>query len=255
MSQPPNPQKSIAATTALWKGTHVWQKRVGLRLVAIFACVLCQALSLQAAPRQQLFNGRDLAVDAKRSAKKRRLDSTEFTVAPGFHVEQVFDVPTSMGSWVSLTEDDRGNLIASDQDDAGLFLITPGKLGTQAPAQVKKLPVELSGAHGLVWAFDSLYAMVNSKSAPGLHRLTDTDKDGLVDSDEHLMQIAGGGEHGPHGIVLSPDGESIYVACGNHTDLPEDLAASRIPTNWGEDLLLPRRWDARGHAQGRLALG
>ena len=30
---------------------------------------------------------------------------------------------------------------------------------------------------------------------------------------------------------------------------------SRIPSNWGEDLLLPRQWDANGHARGRMAPG
>jgi hypothetical protein len=41
---------------------------------------------------------------------------------------------------------------------------------------------------------------------------------------------------------------------GNHTDLPQ-LTGSRMPTNWGEDHLLPRQWDAKGHARGKLAPG
>ena len=181
--------------------------------------------------------------------------SAKIQVAPGFQVERLFDVPKSMGSWVSLTADTRGNLFASDQGGAGIFKIVPGRIGTREPPKVEKLPVKLSGAQGLVWAFDSLYAMVHTKSDSGLHRLTDSDKDGELDTDEHLMPLAGIGEHGPHALALSPDGESIYVACGNHTDLPADLAGSRIPTNWGEDHLLPRRWDPRGHATGRLAPG
>jgi len=177
------------------------------------------------------------------------------SVAAGFHVEKVFQVPKSMGSWVSLAVDDRGRLIASDQGDAGLFLIISGEPGDPESTQVSKLPVELSGAQGLVWAFDSLYAMVNNKTVSGLHRLTDKNGDGLVDTDEYLMNVPGRGEHGPHAVVLAPDGKSLYVACGNHTDLPQDLSGSRIPRNRGEDLLLPRRWDARGHAKGRLAPG
>ncbi len=64
-----------------------------------------------------------------------------------------------MGSWVSLTTDPKGRLIACDQGGAGLFLITPGSGGSAT--QVEKLPVRLSGAQGLLWAFDSLYAVVN----------------------------------------------------------------------------------------------
>ncbi|TWU28326.1 family 16 glycoside hydrolase [Bythopirellula polymerisocia] len=177
------------------------------------------------------------------------------SIANGFQVEKVFEVPPSMGSWVSLTKDDRGRLIASDQQDAGLFLITPGKPGTSEQAQVQKLPVELSGAQGLVWAFDALYAVVNGSSGYGLHRLTDSDSDGLIDYDEYLLKIPGKGEHGPHAVVLSPDGRSLYLACGNHTMVPPEIVDSRMPMNWGEDLLLPRQLDARGHAAGILAPG
>jgi putative heme-binding domain-containing protein len=158
-----------------------------------------------------------------------------------------------MGSWVALTNDNRGRLIASDQGGAGLFLITPGN--DKNPTQVEKLPVSLSGAQGLLWAFDCLYAVVNGGDKSGLHRLTDTDGDGKVDTDEHCMFVPGGGEHGPHAVILSPDGKSLFVASGNHTKLPERIAGSKIPQNWNEDHLLPRRWDSNGHAAGILAPG
>ena len=67
--------------------------------------------------------------------------------------------------------------------------------------------------------------------------------------------MRGGGEHGPHALRLSPDGKSILVVCGNHTLPPENFNASRLPSNWGEDHLLPRQWDANGHARGILAPG
>ncbi len=85
-----------------------------------------------------------------------------------------------MGSWVALTTDDRGRLIASDQGGAGLFMITPGNEST--PTIVEKLPVNLSAAQGLLWAFDSLYVVVNGGEMSGLHRARDTDGDGLVDT-------------------------------------------------------------------------
>ncbi len=174
-------------------------------------------------------------------------------VPDGFKIERIFHVPRAMGSWVALTTDPKGRLIASDQGGAGLFMITPGK-GSQ-PTTVEKLPVNLSGAQGLLWAFDSLYAVVNGGDKSGLHRLRDTNGDGLVDSDEHCMFVPGGGEHGPHAVVLSPDGKSLFVAAGNHTKLPEKIAGTRMPANWNEDHLLPRRWDANGHAAGILAPG
>lgn len=171
----------------------------------------------------------------------------------GFQVEKIFNVPRSMGSWVAIANAPNGKLIASDQGGAGLFQITPGT--NSQPTRVEKIPVNLSGAHGLLWAFDSLYAMVNGSNEPGLHRLRDTNGDGLVDTDEYCMNVPGGGEHGPHAIVLSPDGKSLFIAAGNHTKLPDAITGSKIPRNWNEDHLLPRRWDANGHAAGILAPG
>jgi putative heme-binding domain-containing protein len=71
---------------------------------------------------------------------------------------------------------------------------------------------------------------------------------------EKLKAIGGGGEHGPHALRLGPDGKSIYFICGNHTQAPK-FEHSAVPKNWGEDHLLPRQWDANGHARGILAPG
>jgi len=171
----------------------------------------------------------------------------------GFVAEELFQVPRPMGSWVSLALDPKGRLIASDQGGAGLFLITPGN--ENQPTTVQKMPVQISGFQGMTWAFDSLYGMVNGGPNNGLHRLRDTDGDGLMDTSELLMPIEGSGEHGPHAVIPSPDGKSLYVCSGNHTKLPSGITSSQVPQVWGEDLLLPRRWDANGHAAGILAPG
>ncbi len=178
------------------------------------------------------------------------------TAPAGFVVDTIFEVPREkMGSWSALTIDARGRLIASDEKDKGLYLITPPATGESSESiKVEKLPVEVGGAQGLLWAFDSLYIHVEGK---GLYRAKDTDGDGNVDAAKLLMPSAGRGGHGQHAIVRAPDGKSLYVAAGNHTDLPPELTSSRLPGigKSGEDLLLPRIWDPRGHAAGRLAPG
>jgi hypothetical protein len=121
--------------------------------------------------------------------------------------------------------------------------------------KVEKLNVALSAAQGLLYAFDSLYASVNGGPGSGLYRVRDTDGDDQFDKVEKLATFSGGGEHGPHGLALSPDGKKVVVACGNHTNPLESYAQSRVPQNWQEDHLLPRQWDANGHARGRLAPG
>ena len=69
--------------------------------------------------------------------------------------------------------------------------------------------------------------------------MRDTNGDDQLDSVTLLRQVDAGGEHGLHSMVLSPDGESIYVVIGNQSKLTK-MDASRVPFNWSEDELLPR---------------
>ena len=62
--------------------------------------------------------------------------------------------------------------------------------------------------------------MCNGGPGSGLYRVTDSDHDDMLDTVEKLQQFDGGGEHGPHTILLSPDGERLFVICGNHTKPP-----------------------------------
>lgn len=179
-----------------------------------------------------------------------------FQLPEGFQIERLFTVPKAThGSWVCLTTDDKGRLIASDQGGMGLYRIIPGKPGTSEPTKVEKLDVKMTGAQGMLFAFGSLYVCANGGPGSGLYRLRDTNGDDQFDEVVKLKELRGGGEHGPHALRLSPDGKSILVSCGNHTLPPADFKKSRVPSNWSEDHLLPRQWDANGHARGILAPG
>lgn len=171
----------------------------------------------------------------------------------GFKVERLHSVQKDQGSWVSLTHDDKGRLITSDQYGK-LYRVTPG--ANETDTKIEPLNVEVGMAQGLLYAFDSLYVMVNGNKPEkqGLWRLTDADGDDTFERVEHLRHLKGGGEHGPHAIVLSPDGKSLYVCAGNHTD-PTEFQGSVVPLNFQEDQLLPRMWDAGGHAVGKMAPG
>lgn len=181
---------------------------------------------------------------------------TDLNLLPGFKAELLYTVPKGrQGSWVAMTNAPDGGLFVSDQDDAGLFHVKPAALGNAtAETVVTPLPAAISSAQGLLYAFDGLYVQVNSGGKSGLYKLTDSDGNGDLDQTTQLAPVPGGGEHGPHAIILAEDGKNLYINAGNHTDLPE-ISGSRIPTNWGEDHLLPRQWDARGHAKGRMAPG
>jgi len=174
-------------------------------------------------------------------------------VLPGFKVELLYSVPKgSEGSWVTMTVDPKGRIITSDQYGA-LYRITPSPIGKKSETLVERLAGNAGHAHGLLYAFDSLY-VVQSEKDRGLYRLRDTNGDGQFDDRKLLRSIRGGGEHGPHAVILGPEGKYIYVIGGNHTDIPNP-EKSLVPRTWKEDLLLPRLWDARGHARGKLAPG
>ena len=159
---------------------------------------------------------------------------------PGFKVELIHKVSkTDEGSWVGLTVDDKGRILATDQY-GGLFRLTPPPMRSGDKAQVEKLNAEINGAHGLLYAFDSLYALVNEKpNVAGLYRLRDTKGTGQFDEKTLLREIKGQGEHGNHSITLSPDGKSLYLACGNGTAQPQ-IEHTRGSRPFADDQIVPR---------------
>ncbi len=190
----------------------------------------------------------------------------DLTVADGFKVDLIYAVPKDeQGSWVGLTTDNKGRILASDQHGS-VYRVTLNSNDGSKPSKVERLNIKLpalsaeipeseAGAHGLLYAADSLYIMVGEiEGKRGVWRMQDTNGDDQFDRADYLIKLIGGGEHGPHSLTLSPDGQSIYFSAGNFTDLAETFAATR-GVRMGEDHLLPRMWDARGHARGRFAPG
>ncbi len=149
--------------------------------------------------------------EGKRGAAEVAIDAREIVTLPGFTAERLYVVPKEeQGSWVALTPDPKGRILACDQY-GGLYRITAPAIGTKGETAVEKLKTEISGAHGLLHAFDSLYFMKNEGAgAHGLYRLRDTNGDDQFDDVKLLREFAGGGEHGPHSIVLSPDAKSLF---------------------------------------------
>ena len=181
----------------------------------------------------------------------------QLKVMKDFRVELLYSVPKDVeGSWVNMCVDPQGRLIVCDQH-GGLYRVIPPAIGGPATdTKIAKIDVDIGEAQGLLWAFDSLYVVVNKgqKYTSGLYRVRDTNGDGELDKVETLRTLNGGGEHGPHAILRHPDGESLYIVCGNGTKLT-DISSSRVPLRWGEDHLLPRMPDGRGFMRDVLAPG
>ncbi len=202
-----------------------------------------------------------LSITMLLAASRFAFAETAVQLPPDFKAELLYNVPKeTQGSWVSMTVDKKGRLIVCDQY-GGLYRVTVSAIGTSEGTTVEPLKTPngnngkpLGGAHGLLYAFDSLYLMNNEMADPGLWRLRDTDGDDQFDKAEYLLKVDGHGEHGPHGIALGPDGKSIYFASGNHTKQPQHVEYAN-PVAFGEDHLITRLWDANGHAKGILAPG
>lgn len=201
----------------------------------------------------------------RQGAENPKVDKLK--LQPGFKAEHIYSPSENkQGSWVAMTFDDKGRLIASDQY-GGLYRLKIPAAGSGSVApEIEKLVISkdtsvgMGYAQGLLYAFNSLYVMVNnrpSKQFPkpsGLYRLQDTDGDDQYDKVTMLRELKGEGEHGPHSIVMAPDKKSLYIISGNHTDVPQ-MDAYRLPSNWKEDNLFPLIKDPRGHAVDRMAPG
>ncbi|MEO6290666.1 MAG: heme-binding protein, partial [Ginsengibacter sp.] len=184
----------------------------------------------------------------------------------GFTAEHLYSPSEdSTGSWVAMAFDDKGRMIASDQYGALYRLEIPaiGSDTNTSKVKIERVPFDIRNAagrdtvhklqmgyaQGLVWAFNSLYVVVNHNSdsnfqkTSGLYRLQDTDGDDKFDKIVLLKTFIGEEEHGPHSIKLSPDGKSLYITAGNNTKIPEGISNYTLPPVWKRDNILPDNFE------------
>ncbi len=168
---------------------------------------------------------------------------------PGFEVEKVLDVPSSVGSVTAMTLDDDGNIIFGTQLRRGLYQVVPSLPGSGERSRLEPLEGQaalIGWTQGLLYAFDSLYVTVaegNEYWEPGLYRLLDSDGDGVFDENVQLLKFDGSGEHGPHNLVMGPDGEYIYMICGNGTPVPEAIMNRKTVRTESVDHLMPNGFE------------
>ena len=178
------------------------------------------------------------------------------SIKNGFKVELLLTVPKEkFGSWVNLCLDNKNRIITSDQYGSLYRFPAPGLNESLDESKVERIPAGIRAANGLLWAFGGLYVAVNDyerKIDSGLYKLTDSNGDDQLDKVEKMRSMETRGDHGVHALLLSPDKKSIYMITGNNTTITE-AQRSRVPRDWGEDHLLPRMPDGRGHNRERLA--
>lgn len=189
---------------------------------------------------------------------------TNIKTLPDFKVELLYSVPGGeQGSWVNLCVDDKGRIYASDQYGC-LYRFSPPAAGQPLKAaDVQKVAAEIRGVNGMLFAFGALYIGVNDyekKIPSGVYRITDSNNDDMPDKVEMLREFDAGSDHGVHAILKTPDGKGLYLISGNNAVLKEGPKAGTLDTSpvaklWGDDHLLPRMPDGRGHNRHVMAPG
>ncbi len=177
----------------------------------------------------------------------------------GFEVELLYSVPNQeQGSWVNLCTDPKGRIYTSDQY-GGLYRFAPPAEGKNlSTSDIQRVPAEIRGVNGMVFAFGALYVGVNDyegKIPGGLYRISDSDGDDQLDKVELLRSIESKGDHGVHAVVPTPDGKGLFLVCGNGARLTDITEDSAVPKIWGEDHLLPRMPDGRGFMRSVMGPG
>ena len=148
-------------------------------------------------------------------------------------MDLVYKVDNSIyGSWISMAFDKDGRLVVSDQGKAGTFLLDLPGIGEMLTKEnITKLPLT-SGQWGMLFAFEHLYMVSPSKVVR-----VPIDKNGYFGKEQKLFDLYGGGEHGPHSLIVTEDGKGLYLVAGNFARTPS-FEKSRIRTNWKDDVLL-----------------
>lgn len=185
---------------------------------------------------------------------KLGVEGARYRLPAGFSVEEVASHDL-IGSVINMTFDHLGRpLIATENEGVRLLLDDDGD-GTFD--RVHSFSETIKRAQGLFYmAPGDLLVQSDGPDRPGLYRLVDKNGDDVADEVKQIVKAKSGGmgEHAPHAIQFGPDGY-YYIMYGNHAFPDFPLSKTSPSRGMQEDFLLPRYWDARGHAKGILAPG
>ena len=190
-----------------------------------------------------------LAADRTTLARAVPVPAGDVKVPAGFQVQRLISMPADTGSWISMTFDPQGRIVVSHQGNR-MYRIRPATLKEPASETlVEEIKTGVGGAHGLLYALGSLYAVTGgAHPQTGIYRIPDIDGEGHFGPPELLLKIPGGSEHGPHGIVLGPQRRWLYFIAGNATGLPAGVTrnhVSQIAPTPHQDRPRPQGWVMR----------
>ncbi len=119
------------------------------------------------------------------------------------------------GSLIAMTINEFGQIIAS-QENGPLLLIYDSNRD-QRIDKVRTYCSLVTNCQGLLALSGDVFAVGEGPEGNGLYRLRDADNDGVLEKANTLVRFETTAvEHGPHGIVLGPEGK-LYIVVGNHS--------------------------------------
>lgn len=198
------------------------------------------------------------------SVRRERLTKEigQFIAPEGFVVEQVANNDL-VGSIVNMTFDHRGRPVLAAEKGGLRILVDDNRDGVydrqkffceelrDEAAKAANGPGDkfLRTVHGLYYLGPGdVLAHANGPKGSGLYRAIDRDDDDVADEVKLITPSKGGiGEHGPHSIMMGPDG-FLYIMFGNHAYPDAKINPASPSRGSQEDFLLPPHYDPRGHA-------
>ena len=176
---------------------------------------------------------------------------SQYKLAQGFALQQLMPSEET-GSVIGMAFNEFGQLIFS-REGSGLFLadlsIPYGRPRTMV------LCDQVINCQGVLPLNGRVYVTGQGPDGLALYELGRKGNDPKLTVQRSLLKFKGEvSEHGPHSIVLGPDG-MLYVVIGNHSGAEAEVGPRSPYRNTYDADLVPRYEDPGGHAAGVKAPG
>lgn len=188
----------------------------------------------------------DVVAETQTEQKER------FQIQRGFGVQRVLG-DEDVGSVIAMAFNEFGHIILSQE--GGPLLLVHDKDDDGVPESVRTYCDLVESVQGILPLNGDVFVTGKGPDGSALYKLTDADRNGELESIETVLKFKGdGGEHGPHGLRLGPDG-MIYIAVGSHVKPQGKIGKGDTLGVSYEGDLLPRQHDPGGHGRGIKAPG